>query len=105
MSVDKTITGVVSDSMVKEQMAGYAKNLSPVQDNDGRLAYASLLLAWVLEGTTQNFRYTRANAIWQVYINHMSDRCLGINHGSKVDTSITYPDFMIEVEKFLEFLS
>lgn len=105
MSDEQAITGVVSDYLVKDHMAEYAKDLSPAQDNDGRLAYASLLLSWVCEGETQNARYIRVKSIRQAHRNHMSDRCEGINFGPKIDTTISYPDFMAEIQKFLEFLS
>jgi len=99
------ITGITSDVLVKSRMVDYAKDLSPVQDNDGRLAYASLLLAWVLQGETERIRLVRTKALEQTYQSHLSDRCWGVNHGPRTDVSIPYPDFMIEVQKFLEFLS
>jgi hypothetical protein len=99
-----SITGFTSDLGIRDQMASYARDLSPVQDNDGRLAYASLLLAWVLQGSTKEIRRTRVKAVEQAAHNHMGDRTP--KHGlASPDYMITYPDFMVEVEKFLEFLS
>lgn len=103
MNDTHSITGFASDLGIRDQMADYARNLSPVQDNDGRLAYASLLLAWVLQGSTKEIRRTRVKAIEQAVHSHMIDRAS--SSGRSLDYMITYPDFMIEVEKFLEFLS
>jgi hypothetical protein len=102
---DRTITGFTSDKYVKNRMLDYAKDLSPAEDFDGRMAYASLLLDWVLEGEDEAIRLTRTMALEQAYIGHLSDRCPGINYGHQTDTSIGFPDFMIRVDRILEFLS
>jgi len=102
---DRTINGENTDTYIKDHLVDIARALSPVQDNDGRLAYASLLLSWILQGETPEIRFSRTKSINQAYRNHMSNRSPGINYGPPVDMTITYPDFMIEVQKFLDFLS
>ena len=99
----KNITGAITDELVKDQMISFARNLSQIQNNDGRLAYASLLLSWVLEGGTEGLRYRRFRAISQAHASHMSDLANGVKPGH--DASIVSSEFMVEVQKFLEFLS
>jgi hypothetical protein len=100
---DKTINGENTDTYVKDHLISIARDLSPVRDNDGRLAYASLLLSWILQGETPDLRFARTKSINQAYRNRVSDFGNGIKTGP--DMTISYPDFVVEAEKFLEFLS
>jgi hypothetical protein len=97
MSADKTINGENTDTYVKDRLVSIAQSLSPVQSTDGWLAYASLLLAWILEGETEKIRFTRTTAIQKAH----SGRLLLPSW----ERQMIYPEFLTEAEKIAEFLS
>lgn len=94
---DKTINGENTDEYVKERLVTIAQNLSPVQSTDGYLAYASLLLAWIIEPEDMGLRSVRTTAIQKTHAAQLM-LPLGIRQ-------ITYPEFIAEAGKITEFLA
>lgn len=94
---NKTINGENTDEYVKERLVAIAQNLSPVQSTDGYLAYASLLLAWIIEPKDMGARFIRTTAIQKAHSARVGIPVL--------DRQITYPEFIAEAEKIAEFLA
>lgn len=101
---DAEITGYVSDTVVRASLAEIASRISPVQDNDGRMAYASLLLGWVLRGETGENRLARFKSIQRVASNHERDAWRDRAPGQDAGTTVSWPDFQEQAEKILEFI-
>lgn len=94
------ITGVTADVFIKDRLVAITGDLSPVRNDNGKLAYAYLLLDWILDDETGSERLGRIKAIEQAFAAHQSDR----REQQIRDLTILFPDFLIKVERYHRFM-
>lgn len=97
----KEINGRNTDTYCRERIAEIASDLCPMQDNESRMAYANLILEWVMWGDTANERYSRTRAVERAYQNRLNDTFL-LEPG--VGRTMTWPEFRYELNTLLKFI-
>lgn len=101
---NRTINGRGSGEGARDRLADIASQLSPIESNDGRMAYATLLLGWILRGDTEDDRYARAQSVERAWRSHHRDRFANRAPGAPVDLINPFPDFIAEAETILKFI-
>lgn len=104
MSDTTEINGRASDTLVRSRIADIASDLCPLDDNDARMAYAALILGWILRGESLDARYARTQSVDRAYQNHSSAAWSNRIPGKQANLTILFPDFQAEAEKLLKFI-
>lgn len=106
MEDTKDITGRFTDVHVRERVAEMASRLCPIKEADARMAYATLILGWVLRGESPNARYARLQSAQRAYNDHMADVTASQSavQGMAIRQTMLYPDFEATAERVLEFI-
>src|ERR1043166_850259 len=97
MEDTKEINGRNTDTSCRDRIADIASGLCPVPDNESRMAYANLILEWVMRGEDPVDRYARTRSVERAYQNRINDTF-------SVSRAMTWPEFRREAEKILWFL-
>jgi hypothetical protein len=97
MEDTKEINGRNTDTYCRDRIADIASGLCPVQDNESRMAYANLILEWVMWGDTTIDRYARTQTVERAYQNRIKDTV-------GMDRAMTWPELRFELNTLLRFI-